>query len=271
MMNRCGDHSMMNRAEQTCESSLYRSLFALLYMGAVGVVATTDSMNGQERGLRLEETTWEKLQGEARAEHRTIHLVLHRGNSPLYEFLRREVVGHKEFARFFGEYFANGAIDITAEEGERTKRLLGLEPDDDGGEECLHLFIAPNGRLLHRVAAQRGSVRRSVARLLNAGLHALESDRQYYTLRERYRAGDKGDDLLLRYLIAAREAEAPEAPRIAEEYVAVRVAMSGERFSAIDILRPLGLAPLGVVLQRQIESTARAITEGSLQRARRDQ
>ncbi len=260
MMNRL---DMMNRLEQSCDSSLYRSIFALLYLGAVGLVATTDTMNGQGRSFTLEETTWEQLQGRARVEGRTIHLVLHRGDSPLYEFLRREVVRHREFARFFGTYFTNGAIDVAGDEGERISLLLGSELEQS--QTCLHIFIAPNGRLLHRIPARAGSLRRSVSLLLNAGLHALESDRQYYTLRDRYRAGDRGDDLLLRYAMAAREAEAPETPRIAEEYVAARIAntnmgihtdaISTNTISTNPIQQQPGLAPLGLVLKHQLEST----------------
>ena len=200
-----------SRPDTDDRSLLCRSLATLLFMGVAG-----SGVWGQESsslpGLPLDD-----LLLQARFGARPLYLYLGPCDSAAIACLERHVWSDSVMQFLLDSVYVAGRVDIATPEGRAIARRYGLD-HRSAGHLPWHLFIAPGGDILHRTRGPEEGATSFAQLLAQAAENALVVDGQYYGLRRRYEMGEKGDDLLLKYAVAAREAHAPEAERIAREY-----------------------------------------------------
>lgn len=204
--------SIEQRPDALDRSLLCRSLVTLLFIGAAD-----SGVRGQ--GLDpLPEPPLDTLLAQARRAARPLYLYLGSCDSAAVARMESLIWSDSTLRPILETVYVCGRVDAGTEEAGRIANRYGMDLDS----AILlpwHLFISPRGSLLHRTRGPEESCADFARRLARAAQNALVADGQYYSLRHRYELGERGDDLLLKYSAAAREAHAPEAGRIADEYI----------------------------------------------------
>ncbi len=205
-------HRDTHRHDSLDRSLLCSSLATLLFIGAA---------EGGVRGqvvTPVPEPPLDSLLCIARTTARPLYLYLGPCDSAAITCMERQVWSDSTLCAILDEVYICGRIDASTAPGRCVARRYHIDLDS-AMYLPWHLFIAPGGAILHRTRGPEDSPSGFAYQLARAAENALVADGQYYSLRHRYELGERGDDLLLRYSVAAREAHAPEAERVAAEYM----------------------------------------------------
>lgn len=202
----------LHRHDALDRSLLCRSLVTLLFIGAA-----EGGVRGQDI-TPLPEPPLDTLLVRARAVSRPLYLYLGPCDSAAIACMERQVWSDSALRALLDDVYIHGRVDALTDQGRRIARRYRIDLDS-ATRLPWHLFIAPGGSILHRTRGPEECVAGFALHLARAAGNALLADGQYYSLRHRYELGERGDDLLLKYSVAAREAHAPEAARIADEYI----------------------------------------------------
>lgn len=122
-------------------------------------------------------------------------------------YMSANIFPKEEVGKFFNQHFISvkAQLDTTKDDNEEVKQWYG-----DGHEIMVkynvrafptYLFFDPYGKLVHRAVGSS-----EADKFIAKAQDAINPDKQYYTLLEKYKAGTKDPDFLRKMAYAAQEA-----------------------------------------------------------------
>lgn len=152
--------------------------------------------------------SWSQVKEIARKENKMIFLDAYATWCGPCKWMSANVFTDKSVGDFYNERFVNYKLDMEKGEGPELAKKLGVTAYPT------LLFLDKNGELVHRVVGSR-----DIDEFIENGKNALDPDKQFYTLLNRYEAGERSNDFLFKMAGAAREASADNAAQIIGEYL----------------------------------------------------
>ena len=196
---------------------------ALLALSA-GLFATA-----QETGMHFEHnTTWEKVLAKAKAENKYIFIDCYTTWCGPCKQMSKNIFPMETVGAFYNKNYINIKVQIDTLKDAGKKIIDSKDVQDwyataDMLEDKYnirayptYLFFDPNGQIVHRAVGSS-----EAPKFIAKGEDAMVPEKQYYTLKRKYEAGDHDEKFLYQVAMAANEAYDPRFAKIvADEYLA---------------------------------------------------
>ncbi len=178
-----------------------------------------------QRGMQFEQgTSWTEIQAKAKATNKYIFMDAYTTWCGPCKFMAATIFPMPEAGAFFNDKFINVKVqlDTTAKDNEEVKRWYSDAHSIMARYKVnvfpTYLFFSPDGQLVHR-AIGASDIKGFTAK----GADALNPDKQYYVLLEKYKAGNKAPDFLRNLANAAGEVYDNEMlEKVSKEYLATQ-------------------------------------------------
>ncbi len=178
-----------------------------------------------QQGMQFEHnTTWKEIQAKAKAENKYIFVDAFTTWCGPCKYMAANIFPLPEAGAFYNDKFINVKVqlDTTAKDDDEVKRWYAdahsIMTDFKVNVFPTYLFISPEGKLVHR-AVGSSDVKTFIAK----GADALNPDKQYYVLLDRYKAGERRPEFLRDLANAAGEVYDEEmSQKIPQEYLATQ-------------------------------------------------
>ena len=178
-----------------------------------------------QKGMQFEQgTTWTEIQKKAKATNKYIFMDAYTTWCGPCKFMAATIFPMSEAGAFFNDKFINVKVqlDTTAKDNEEVKSWYTDAHAIMTGYKVnvfpTYLFFSPDGKLVHR-AIGSSDIKTFIAK----GGDALNPDKQYYVLLEKYKAGNKAPDFLRNLANAAGEVYDNEVlENVSKEYLATQ-------------------------------------------------
>ncbi len=177
-----------------------------------------------ETGIHFEHGSWAEIKAKAQKEHKNIFMDAFTTWCGPCKMMAKNIFPLPEAGEFFNKNYINVKVqlDTSKNDNDYIKGWYADAHDIMVGYGVrvfpTYLFISPEGKLLHRAVGSS-----DIAAFIQKGKDALDPEKQYYTLADRYNAGEKSEDLLKRLTVAAQNAyDEPAMRKYAAEYLATQ-------------------------------------------------
>jgi thioredoxin-related protein len=199
-------------------------LFALFCMAGIA------QQTSKETGMQFEHGTWAEIKAKAKKENKNIFMDAYTTWCGPCKMMAKNIFPLPEAGEFFNANYINVKVqlDTTKNDDEYIKGWYKDAHDIMVGYNVrvfpTYLFISPEGKLLHRAVGAS-----DVATFIGKGKDALDPNKQYYTLQDRYNAGEKSEALLRSLTLAATNAyDKPNASKYGSEFFASQKELNTE-------------------------------------------
>jgi thiol-disulfide isomerase/thioredoxin len=186
----------------TDNSIMKKLLFAALFM------VSASAMAQEEKGMHFEhDQNWAEIKAKALAENKFIFVDAFTTWCGPCKMMAANIFPQDSVGAFYNANFINLKVqlDTTKKDNDKVKAWYQDARDIKQNYKVnvfpTYLFFSPKGELVHRAV---GSSEASV--FINKGKDALDPDKQYYTLAQRFIAGEKEPSFLLKLANAALQA-----------------------------------------------------------------
>lgn len=184
---------------------------------AVGLTASA-----QETGMHFEHnTTWEKVLAKAKAENKYIFIDCYTTWCGPCKQMSKNVFPQETVGTFYNKNFINIKVqlDTTAADNEEVKSWYAtgdmLEDKYNVRAYPTYLFFDPNGQIVHRAVGSS-----EADKFIGKGKDAMVPEKQYYTLKRQYEAGNHEEAFLYKMAESASDAyDMKFAKEVADEYL----------------------------------------------------
>jgi thioredoxin-related protein len=208
-----------------------KKLMAAVFALGIGIFGIGQT---PEKGIRFEHgTTWQAVLAKAKRENKYIFMDAFTTWCGPCKAMAKNIFPQEEVGQFFNANFINLKVqlDTTANDNIEVKLWYKDAHDIMVNYQVkvfpTYLFIAPNGMLVHRAVGASDA-----ATFIQKGKNALDPTKQYYTLLQRYKAGDQNPSLFKMLAEAATEAYELEA---AGEFAGKYLRTQSDLFTAENI------------------------------------
>lgn len=161
-----------------------------------------------DKGIKFEqELTWKAIQEKARKEKKYIFVDAFTTWCGPCKQMAKNIFPQAEVGAFYNHNFINVKVqlDTTAKDDDAVRRWYQDAHDIMVKNEVkvfpTYLFFSPTGKLVHRSVGSSDA-----SAFIAKGKNALNPETQYYTLAEKYNAGQRDSGFLRRLANAALEA-----------------------------------------------------------------
>jgi thioredoxin-related protein len=159
-------------------------------------------------GITFQNKNWEALLTQARDEKKIIFVDAYATWCGPCKAMAADVFTDSEVGAFFNRNFINVKIDMEAGKGLELAERYAVE------SYPTFLFISGDGTLLHKAIGYQDA-----EQFIGTGRDALDPNRQFYSLREKFRRGGLTGEPLFVLAKQAFELEDPDAGLFAETYL----------------------------------------------------
>ncbi|MEJ7912836.1 MAG: thioredoxin fold domain-containing protein [Chitinophagaceae bacterium] len=189
-------------------------------------------------GMQFEQgTTWTEIQAKAKAGNKYIFMDAYTTWCGPCKFMAATIFPMPEAGAFFNDKFINVKVqlDTTAKDNDEVKSWYrdahAIMTEHKVNAFPTYLFFSPDGKLVHRAIGASG-IKEFVAK----GADALNPDKQYYVLLEKYKAGNKAPDFLRSLAYGAGEVYDTDVfEKASREYLATQTNLfTSENLDFID-------------------------------------
>jgi len=160
------------------------------------LLLTAIAWQGHAQGIQFEsDLSWEEVKKKAKELNKPIFVDVHTSWCEPCKWMDKEIFPQKDAGVFFNEHFVNYQVNIERGDGvdfAREHRIAAFPT---------LLYFNAEGEMSHKVI---GSF--DVNELIDVANAALDTNRQFFRLQERYENGDRTPDLLYLYAHALRMA-----------------------------------------------------------------
>jgi thiol-disulfide isomerase/thioredoxin len=176
----------------------------------------------QEAGMKFEHnTTWEKVLAKAKAENKYIFVDCFATWCGPCKQMVKNIFPQDAVGKFFNANFINVKIqfDSTASDDAEVKSWFATARKIDREYKIAayptYMMFDPNGVAVHRAVGSSDA-----EQFIAKGKDALNPEKQYYTLKRQYEAGNRDEKFLYKTTMAAVEAyDRDFAKKISDEYL----------------------------------------------------
>ncbi|HSC52553.1 MAG TPA: thioredoxin family protein [Phnomibacter sp.] len=175
-------------------------------LATMGAIAQTPT--GPAKGMQFEhEADWASVLAKAKKENKYIFVDAYTTWCGPCKMMASEIFPMESVGNFYNSNFINVKVQLDTTKNDNTDVVKWYA---DAHEIMVkysvrvfptYLFIAPDGKLLHRAVGASDA-----ATFIAKGKNALNPQTQYYSLKEKYEAGQKDPALLKALALAAVEA-----------------------------------------------------------------
>ncbi|MBE7173208.1 MAG: thioredoxin fold domain-containing protein [Williamsia sp.] len=178
-----------------------------------------------QTGMHFEHNlTWKEIQAKAKAENKYIFMDAFTTWCGPCKAMAANIFPMEEVGNFFNKNFINVKVqlDTTKADNDEVKSWYAdagsIMKDYKVNVFPTYLFFDPNGKLVHRAI---GSSPADV--FIAKGNDALNPEKQYYTLLDKYKAGEKSPEFLRKMAVAALDMyDRENSSKIGKEYLATQ-------------------------------------------------
>lgn len=181
----------------------------LILLFAFAVLLGSNSF--AQDGIHFNYGTWNELLAKAEEENKLIFVDAYTTWCGPCKKMERDVFSQPQVGEFFNAKFVNAKIDMEKGEG------IGLARDFGIRAYPTLLFVNSQGDVVHQAVGYH-----STDLLLDLGEAALDPNRNYGSILEKYESGDRSPELLYNYAMAKFDAMDDGYAQIAEEYLATQ-------------------------------------------------
>jgi len=179
--------------------------------------------NAQETGMHFEHGSWAEIKAKAKKENKMIFMDAYTTWCGPCKMMAKNIFPLPEAGKFYNANYINVKVqlDTTKADDDYIKGWYKDAHDIMVGYNVkvfpTYLFISPDGKLLHRAVGSS-----DVATFIGKGKDALDPNKQYYTLQDRYNAGEKSAAFMRSLTLAANNAyDKPNAVKYGNEFFAM--------------------------------------------------
>jgi thiol-disulfide isomerase/thioredoxin len=153
------------------------------------------------------ETTWKAILAKAKKENKFIFVDAFTTWCGPCKMMAKNIFPLEDVGKFYNANFINVKVQLDTTKNDNAEVVKWYSDAHDIMVNYkvqvfpTYLFISPDGKLLHRAVGSSDA-----AAFIAKGQHALDPNTQYYTLKDKYTAGQKDPALLKALATAAVEA-----------------------------------------------------------------
>jgi len=178
-----------------------------------------------QQGMQFEHnTTWKAIQAKAKAEKKYIFVDAFTTWCGPCKYMAANIFPLPEAGAFYNDKFINVKVqlDTTAKDDDYVKSWYAdahsIMQDFKVNVFPTYLFISPEGKLVHRAVGSS-----DVKTFISKGADALNPEKQYYVLLEKYNEGEKRPEFLRNLANAAGDVYDQEmSKKLSQEYLATQ-------------------------------------------------
>ena len=174
-------------------------------------------------GMHFEHGKWSEILAKAKKENKMIFMDAYTTWCGPCKMMAKNIFPLPEAGEFFNANYINVKVqlDTTKTDNEYVqswyKDAHMIMMNYNVRVYPTYLFISPDGKLLHRAVGSS-----DVTAFIAKGKDALDPNKQYYTLQDRYNAGEKSVAFLRSLTLAANNAyDKPNAAKYGNEFFAM--------------------------------------------------
>jgi thiol-disulfide isomerase/thioredoxin len=191
-----------------------------------------------QTGIKFEHTSWKDIQAKARAEKKYIFIDAFTTWCGPCKYMASTIFPQQSVGKFFNEKFINVKVqlDTTAEDAAEIKSWYkdahDIKVNSNINVYPTYLFFDPNGKLVHRATGSTNKPEEFIV----TGEKALNPEKQYYVLLDKYKAGKKDPEFLRQLSLTALAAyDLKQSQALTNEYLAmIKDPFTKETFQLID-------------------------------------
>lgn len=162
-------------------------------------------------GIRFESLKWAEIKAKALKEKKMIFLDAFASWCGPCKYMEENVYGDKETADYFNTHFINVKVDMEVGEGPT------LSEEFEVSAYPTFLFFSPEGKLVHKAV---GAL--DIEGFLTLGQKALNPEKQFFTLKERAKAGTLSDTDFLTWTEEADKLEDADKDELVKKFLALK-------------------------------------------------
>jgi thiol-disulfide isomerase/thioredoxin len=189
------------------------------------VMAFAAAAIAQETGMRFEHnTSWEKVLAKAKAENKYIFVDCFATWCGPCKQMAKNIFPQEEVGKFFNANFINLKIqfDTTAADDAEVKSWFAtaakINKEYKIAAYPTYMMFDPNGVAVHRAVGSS-----QAEQFIAKGKDALNPEKQYYTLKRKYEAGNRDEKFMYQTVLAAVDAYDKEfAKKISDDYLSTQ-------------------------------------------------
>jgi thiol-disulfide isomerase/thioredoxin len=151
--------------------------------------------------------TWNQILAKAKAENKLVFVDAYTTWCGPCKVMAAKIFPQKEVGEYYNANFINAKIDMEAGEG------VDLAKKYEVMAYPTYLYVDSDGKLVHRALGSK-----SAEKFIEDGQNAVDPEKRYVTLKEKYEAGNRDPKLLYNLTKAASALMDNIAPLVAEEY-----------------------------------------------------
>lgn len=182
-----------------------------LFVVSLCMMSLSFGAYAQETGMRFVHGTWSDVLAEASKQNRPIYLDCYTTWCGPCKMLKKDVFPDEKVGAYFNDNYICYSLDMEKGEG------LELAKKYDVNSYPTHLYFNPKGEMVHR-AVGAGNSDEYKAMFVQWAKDARDPSKQYYTLKNRYDAGERDPGLLYDYALVANDASGSDAKEVAKAY-----------------------------------------------------
>ncbi|MGI8633776.1 MAG: thioredoxin family protein, partial [Segetibacter sp.] len=161
-----------------------------------------------QKGIQFEHgLTWKQIQAKAKAEHKYIFMDAFTTWCGPCRYMAANIFPQEQVGTFFNQNFINvkAQLDTTKADNDEVKSWYADAHNIMTSFKVdvfpTYLFFDPNGKLVHRAIGSS-----ETDKFLAKAKDAVDPEKQYYVMLDKYKAGKKDPQFLLNLASAAQEA-----------------------------------------------------------------
>lgn len=160
-----------------------------------------------QSGIQFSDQSWQKILQQAEKEDKLIFLDAYTTWCGPCRMMDKDVFPDKELGKYYNKHFISVQIDMEGEEGMPLGRKYQVKAYPS------LLFIDGTGEVVHRLVGYH-----EAEQLLDAGQTAIDPEQNLKGLTDRFEAGEKDPDFLLKLAIARASAMEDGHMEVLEAY-----------------------------------------------------
>lgn len=178
-----------------------------------------------QKGVQFEHgLTWKQVQAKAKAENKYIFMDAFTTWCGPCRYMTANIFPQEKVGTFFNQNFINvkAQLDTTKADNDEVKSWYtdahNIMTSYKVNVFPTYLFFDPNGKLVHRAIGSS-----EADQFLAKAKDAVDPEKQYYVMLDKYKAGKKDPQFLLNLAKASQEAyDMPVANSVSKEYLATQ-------------------------------------------------
>ena len=179
-----------------------------------------------QEGVNFEHNqSWQQVQAKAKAAHKYIFMDCYTTWCGPCKYMTSTIFPQKVVADVMNDKFINVKVQLDTTDNDNAEVKSWYQTGHDLSKQYnvraypTYLIFDENGKIVHRFVGASPTSEHFVTKL-NA---ALDPDKQYYTLLDKYNAGEKDPEFVRKFALIAQDAyEKKQASELANAYLATQ-------------------------------------------------